>query len=360
MADITILDLSRADDWQTLLDRLPVYLRDIYFTPQYHALYEINGDGKARLFTYQSGADIWFFPYLQRPVGHVGAVPVPFVCADTETAYGYGGPLCTTSDPNFLRAAQEAYDGYCCENCIVTDFIRFHPLIGNHCLLESIGPTGVKALRNYVWVDLTQTTDDLWSHSYSGKNRNMVRKAQRQGVRIRHAATSTEFGQFVEMYLATMARLSADRYYFFSTAYFAALERLVAARGVALLAHVDDEVVAASVLFRHEQYAHYHLSASSERGRTLAATNLLLHEGILWAREMGATKMHLGGGMTAAADDPLLRFKAGYSPLRTTFRIGRRIHDEQAYLWLVGEWDRQHSQVAPAYQHILQRYRLQL
>ena len=257
-----------------------------------------------------------------------------------------------------MRAAWEAYDEYCRESHIVTDFIRFHPLLGNHCHLESFEPEAVRPIRNYVWVDLEQSPEELWTRSYSSKNRQNIRRALNHGVHVRQAATGEDYRAFVALYLSTMSRLSAGSYYFFSEPYFAALERLVADHGKILLACIDNEIVAACVFLKYGRYAHYHLGANSERGRGTAAANLLMHQGILWAHENEATKMHLGGGTTGAANDTLLRFKAGYSSRTVPFYVGRRIHDESTYHWLVTEWDRQHAELADSYHHILQRYRL--
>ena len=231
MSRVALLDLDHANEWRSHLDEFPVHLQDIYFTPQYYALHEANEEGSAFLFTYRSGEDLWVMPFLRRAVDRVGAVPVLFDCADTETAYGYGGPLSTTNRSGFLRAAWEAYDEFCRESHIVTDFIRFHPLLGNHCHLESFKPEAVRPIRNYVWVDLEQSPEELWTRSYSSKNRQNIRRALNHGVHVRQAATGEDYRAFVALYLSTMSRLSAGSYYFFSEPYFAALARLVADHG---------------------------------------------------------------------------------------------------------------------------------
>jgi hypothetical protein len=50
--------------------------------------------------------------------------------------------------------------------------------------------------------------------------------------------------------------------------------------------------------------------------------------------------MHLGGGLTSDAKDPLFSFKAGLSRDRAEFRVGRRIHDPGMYDSLCAQWMR--------------------
>lgn len=360
MSGVKVMDLGQAQQWQELLDAMPVPFRDIYFTPGYHRMHEVNGDGKAILFLYQDGTDTWFYPFLVRPITHVGQTPVPFFCQDIETVYGYTGPLSTTDARGFLTAAGDRFQQYCRENHVATEFVRFHPIIGNHFGFDTQDNSSIVGIRDHVYIDLGLSDSELWKRAYSGTNRNMIRKARRLGVRIEYGSTASDFEPFVQLYLTNMQRVDAEPYYYFSEAYFAHLRHLLDRSGVLLLAYLGDHVVGASVFLHGGRYAHYHLSASDDRGREAAVTNLLVHHGIGWAREVGAEKMHLGGGITSGQNDSLLGFKANFSPLRVKFNIGKGIHQAEAYRWLTDEWERQYPERASKYRHILQRYRLQL
>lgn len=360
MPESKVMDLGQAGQWEKSLAAMPGPLRDIYFTHDYHMMHEVNGDGRAILFVYQEGTDTWLYPFLLRPITQVGQTAVPFFCQDIETVYGYTGPLSTTKNPGFLTAARDQFHRYCQENQVVTEFIRFHPIIGNQAMLENAGDSLVLGIREYVWVDLTLSASEVWEHAYSSTNRNMIRKAEKLGVRIEHSSTRKGFDEFVELYLANMQRVGAEPYYLFSQEYFAHLRQLLKRSGILLLAYLEDRVVGASVFLRGERYAHYHLSASDDQGRKAAVSNLLLHHGIVWAREAGMEKMHLGGGMAARENDSLLKFKSNFSPLRVKFHIGKMVHDKERFQWLTDEWQRQYPRRASEHRHILQRYRLVL
>ena len=98
---------------------------------------------------------------------------------DATTAYGYGGPVSTTSgeDPAFGAAI----DDWAARNGVVATFIRYHPLLGNHRMGPSpaeVVPRGLTA----VW-DLAGTTDLL--EGMHGHHRRAARKADRAGLGVR-------------------------------------------------------------------------------------------------------------------------------------------------------------------------------
>ena len=67
--------------------------------------------------------------------------------------------------------------------------------------------------------------------------------------------------------------------------------------------------------------------------------------------------MHLGGGISAKADDPLLVFKKNFSRLSVPFYIGKRIHNSTAYQQLIASWEAYMPEVSGKFGAILQRYR---
>jgi hypothetical protein len=74
---------------------------------------------------------------------------------------------------------------------------------------------------------------------------------------------------------------------------------------------------------------HYFLSASTDEGRALSATNAVLFAAMRHAREAGLATLHLGGGL--ADGDSLQRFKQSMGAGRTPFFVGSAIHDPGAY-----------------------------
>jgi lipid II:glycine glycyltransferase (peptidoglycan interpeptide bridge formation enzyme) len=208
-------------------------------------------------------------------------------------------------------------------------------------------------LRDYIAVNVAPSEEDQMT-SYASRNRNTLRKAVREGVVVK---SSDDFSVFVSLYLENMRQLNAAPLYFFSEAFFDHLAQLSRNHGCVLVAEHLGKAVGAAVFLYSGPYGHYYLASANPAGRALGAGNLLLHEGINRCRESGVRRVHLGGGLTGAADDPLLAFKKSFSPATVPYHIGRRIHDAESYRRLVQGWEKRHPDLVAKYAGQLQCYR---
>jgi hypothetical protein len=319
--------------WDAALDRLPDH--DVYFRAAYHAAYEANGDGVARAFVAEEEGDVLFHPFLVRPIPHDIAGPDDLF--DIEGVYGYAGPLATTTDPAFLDGAWAAFASHCRNSGVVAEFIRFHPLLGNHRFVGA--ETVVRLDRETVVLSLDGTPADLWAR-YPSAQRTRVRQAERAGLVVERDLDEG-MPAFRALYDATMTRVDAEPYYRFSDAYFDALRSLRDA--VTLFAvRREGSTLASAIFLLHGTRMHYHLGGTTaERG--VPAMNALFDGAARWGNAHGYRTMHLGGGRTPSTDDTLFRFKATISRSRASFRIGMRIHDPRAYAALCDAWLSRHA-----------------
>jgi hypothetical protein len=340
--------------WDEHYNGLPSHLRDINFSYDYYHLYQLNGHGNAELFVIKEEGEVFFYPYLLRTIDS-DALPSGYF--DIESAYGYSGPICTTDNPEFISRCTESFNAHCIRKKIVCEFIRFHPLMKNQNLLQRDTTLKQIPLRDYVYVDLGIPFQELWN-SFTSQNRNKIRKAEKNNVEVIRDNELTHFNDFERIYLANMEQLSAARLYFFSREFFDGLKNLARNNGFLLVAKKENEVLGASIFLTGKLYGHYFLSSATPDGKKYAVSNLLLCKGIKYCQEAGMKKLHLGGGISEAQDDPLLVFKKNFSSLTAKFYIGKRIHLEREYKQLCTEWDRRFAPLSEKYQSILQRYRL--
>jgi serine/alanine adding enzyme len=237
---------------------------------------------------------------------------------DVVTPYGYGGP---TGDGFW-----PAYEDWARERGVVTTFVRFHPLYAN----QDGAPIHVEELAPTVAWRLDEERDLLGGLHF--KHRNKVRKAEKAGATV---TAATGLGAFVKLYEDTMRRLDASSGYFFPPEYW---ERL-AGLGDALVrfdASIDGEVVASALTLATPPWLHYHLSGTTDAGRSTGASTLVLLEAARWAQERGYERFHLGGGLGGSADS-LHHFKARFDPEGLVpAAVGKAIHDEDAYRELSG------------------------
>ncbi|HEV7860361.1 MAG TPA: GNAT family N-acetyltransferase [Pyrinomonadaceae bacterium] len=346
---IEILDaVVDARGWRGWLGKLPPGLRDIYFEPDYAALHRFHEGTRARLFAYEDAGQRWLYPFLLRPIERIGEHALAEKWFDIETPYGYGGPLASTQDAEFLASAQRAFTEWCLETKVVAEFVRLHPLLRNERWVDPL--MEVVYDRETVSLNLkgfdALGVDEL---PFDKMTRYMLRRAAGPGMSIEACPAEEYFGEFVRLYRLTMERLDADDYYYFSEDYFAGLRRLICDAGWLLAVKQDGECVAAALFLKGQRWLHYHLSASDPERRVPGATNALIYRAALLGSREGFEVLHLGGGITQATDDSLLKFKRKMGTDAHAFYTGRRIHQPRVYALLREMW-------ANAYPSLVQRY----
>ena len=191
--------------------------------------------------------------------------------------------------------------------------------------------------RHTVALDLTD--DDIWMHQISSKNRNMIRKAEKEGVTI---VESDDYETFRHLYDGTMTDLHADGFYFFPKSYYDEFKHKFKDNSMLCLAMLNGKVIAGSMFMFSKDYAHYHLSARDREFSRFAANNLILWYAILKAKERGCKWFHFGGGTTGNDDDSLLKFKKEFSKNLCEFWIGKRVHNHLIYDQIVEQWKKKH------------------
>lgn len=240
---------------------------------------------------------------------------------DLETPYGYGGPL---SDGSISESSQRRFMNefgeYARSKGIVSQFVRFHPLLMNHESAPLLFET--RYLHDTVCIDTA--SPEIIMKNMDSKNRNMVRKAQKNGISIERVPVE-EYGAFLPIYRETMEKDNASGYFFFNEEYFKAQSGLKD-NACIFYARKDGQIIAGAIMYFNDRFMHYHLAGTVTRYRPFAPSNLLLYEAACQAAGMGIKKFHLGGGMTD--NDGLFGFKKQFNKNgRLPFVIGRTVLD---------------------------------
>lgn len=305
--------------------------QDIYFSHEYFMSSLLLDEGEAILFFFESRNGKVAYPAVKRKIINAANMEL----YDITTPYGYGGPLISVGEDEqaLLLEFREAVGEYCKAHQIVSEFVRFHPLLGNHKGLGS----SMEILRasNTVKIELQQEGDLLGR--IPGKNRNMIRKAMKNGVEVRKIDVEENLEEFILIYYATMRRNDAAAFYFFTEAYFRKTIELFGRDLHLFGAFLDGKMISTTLILTHGKFMHYHLSGSLGEYRSLGANNLLLFKIAEWGQERGIEDFHLGGGYSGQ-EDSLYRFKKTFTaeePLE--FHIGKKIHNPNLYKMLVLE-----------------------
>jgi len=143
------------------------------------------------------------------------------------------------------------------------------------------------------------------------------------------AESDAALQQFIEIYKGTMDRRQASGFYYFPDTYYRDLAKGLG-RGMAIvIARAEEQPVAAAIFFADGKYAHFHLSGSTDEGRRLHSSAVVILKGAEWARTRGCTRLHLGGGV--APNDSLFMFKDTFGGKTFEFYSLRIVADQARY-----------------------------
>jgi hypothetical protein len=224
---------------------------------------------------------------------------------DIQSAYGYGGPISNSDEPEFLKQVDESFREWALENSVIAEFLRFHPLVPHGKWYSG----RVVVNRETLHIDLTE---DLFSQ-YEVRRRTDVRRFLEKNLNVEKVSPNIMRDVFPRLYKANMDQVGATSDYYFSEAYFDALFRFDAADN--WLVYADNRPIAGAVILNssNAKVIEYCLAAKepgSERYKAMAG---LLHTAALYYQERTYRYFYLGGGRSTKPEDSLLFFKKGFS-----------------------------------------------
>ena len=321
-----ILTGQQREEWHRVLTLFPE--ADVYYTPEYADAFERIGDGEALCLYYEDAGFRAMNVVMKRPVPNPNGVEELQGYYDYVTPYGYGGFLVSDrGNQTAVSRLAEAYEQHCRENRIVAEFVRFHPVLENAHTVEDLYQ--VIDLGHTVCLDLG-SPEIIWQNITS-KNRNMIRKAEKNGVTIHTGSSRELYETFREIYDDTMRKVDAADYYFFPTEFYDSIREQLTEHALLFYAMREGEIIAMSIILHTKGAMHYHLSASRREYQTYAPTNLLLYKAALWGCEQGMRTFHLGGGL-GSREDHLYHFKKEFNRGEDTrFSIGKRVFRQDVY-----------------------------
>lgn len=337
-----------SEHWNDYLSKFPIGKFDIYFLEEYVTLY-VTSEQQAMCLVVEDCEKYMLFPFLRRHFVFHGNVYYDF-----ETAYGYGGPVYNTEDKEFQSNALSALYIKFVEENYIAGFVRFHPLLNNYIYFNQIGD--VIFDRKTIAIDLSFSNDEIWLKEIHTKNRNVIKKGMKSGLEFIVDDEYHYLSQFIELYNATMDKLSASSFYYFDIEYYQTLKRNLSDSFLGVVKKGDD-VLSAAIFMYHGPYAHYHLSGSDKNYLSFSPNNFMLYEAAKELKSRGAAFFHLGGGTTSDEGDSLFCFKSRFSRNSYNFFIGKLIFNSLVYGALCEEWIKANPEKAKYYEHYLLKYK---
>ncbi len=328
---LTVFTLEQSEQWDAVVRLFQGH--DVYYLSGYVKAFQIHGDGEPLLFFYESsdlrGINVVMKRDIAKDARFAQKIPEN-TWFDFSTPYGYGGWLLEGEGDTVPLF--EAYECWCRKNRIVSEFVRFHPVLGNQARLADAYE--VIPLGNTIAMDLS-SEEKIWTNITS-KNRNMIRKAQKNNIRIYSGRSPELYRVFQDIYEETMDKDNAAQYYYFPAAFYdSMLYDMPRNSQIFYAAAEDGTIIAASVILAANGFLNYHLSGSRREYQHLAPSNLLLYEAAMWGCANGCKTFHLGGGV-GSGEDSLYHFKkAFYREEPCRFHIGKKTFLPEQYEELV-------------------------
>ncbi|HZJ68461.1 MAG TPA: GNAT family N-acetyltransferase, partial [Candidatus Eisenbacteria bacterium] len=228
-----------------------------------------------------------------------------------------------------VRYFKEDFADYCKKNNIVSEFVRFHPLVRNAKKFK--GMYEVKYSRQTVGTNLKKY-DDPFQEEFSRSCRKNVRRALREGVSYKVTAAPDNIDSFKEIYYQTMDRNNANEYYYFDDQYFSQCLKYFKSNLLIVKAIYDDKTIAMGFYFIYDKTIHIHLSGTLNDYLYLSPAYILRYAVTQWGKENGYDLIHHGGGRSGRAKDSLYLFKKQFGANTSfDFFLGKKIWNTGMY-----------------------------
>lgn len=305
-------------------------MEDLYFEKDYGRLYEKIENGNCEVYEFNHEFGKVRHLFIKRKI------PLPVdgqLYYDLVTPYGYGGPIITDCKEENKRALVNAFQiefqKYCKENQIVSEFVRFHPILSNAADFEMCYEL---ILRRHTTGTNLKDYEDPVCAEFSKSKQKSIKKALKAGVKFRITKNPTDLTAFKEIYYHTMDRKNADAVYYFDDDYFAKLLNYLGKYILLVEVLYEEQVIGMGLNFVYGKMMHIHLSGTLEGYHHLSPAFVMRYALVLWGEENGIELIHEGGGRTKNPDDSLYVFKKQFGK-NTDFKffVSHKIWNEEIY-----------------------------
>jgi hypothetical protein len=245
---------------------------------------------------------------------------------DLDNPFEFGGLFGGSEDPHGVPpwdAFFEAFDRWGKDHRIVTEFVRFDPLVSFplDVLSRRYRRRQVPA---HVVFDLERNRDAPLREASNPARRN-ARRTEREGAVFESLAPDKEnLRRFAELYEETMRLRNADRRFLFGMAYYET--QALASYGRLFGVRLGGQIMAASLVLVWRDRAYHHLTGWHPDAAPLRINEFLLASLARWGAGEGLRLLHLGGGSAS-----IRAFKAKFSRATVPYHVGMRVWNEEAY-----------------------------
>jgi hypothetical protein len=300
---------------------------DCYHTWHYNSL---NRIGKPILFIYEEQDNFIAIPLIARPVEGTEYY-------DLTSVYGFSGPISNKKidelDDRLTEDFKSAFTAFLSSENYISVFSRLNPFFKQVQLLKKFG--GIYDNGRTVVLDLSLSIEEQ-RKSYSESVRGSIRKAWRNGYRVKEEKGPRAIALFTSIYTENMHRVDASDYYLFNKEYFQQLLDSDEYDTRILMVYDGSEVMASTMIILTNGIIQAYLVGTRKEYIKYSPTKFLVDEITLLGRTLGMRYFNLGGGL-GFKEDSLLNWKLAFTDNTFDYKSWRYIANPTVYQQLIDE-----------------------
>jgi len=298
---------------------------DFYHLPCYTNIEGAILSGKGHAYYIRDSNNYILVPFVKRKIQFAVSDENSY---DAVSPYGYPGMLYSNNRSldilellNKIKKCGEEFG-------LVSSFIRLNPFNDN-IQFESSEDIRFIKIGYTVAVNCEKNLNDIFCE-FSTNHKKNIKKLNRLGFKI-EVDNWIDFGAFQEIYIETMKRVNAKRYYYLSEQYFNGLRSCLKNNIHLITVKSAEGVIASAGLFSsYNSISHSIFSSTNSLFIKHAPSKLLFYGMIKWCNENNVRLLNLGGGV-GAQKDSLYQFKLGFGKEIFPFNGIGIIHDINVY-----------------------------
>jgi len=357
MTNHIINNMINSKQWDRLYQLLDPSSKSPFFSSEYYRSYtEVEG-GKPLCFTmYKDDDNFLFYPFIKKSINEIG-YQLDDDYYDIIGAYGYNGPIGKTSDSGFIRSFNAELQEYLSQKKIVTEFVRYCPIVGNRRFHDYTNQIDV--LDN-VYINLADGLDSVWEKSFASRVRRSIRKGASYNLKTNffrgNEITKENIKTFFDIYNETMKRTKADEFYYFDFEFFMKLVENLNKTILLSITYFEDTPISTELILMDGELAFGFLGGTLSEYYQYKANTFQRWELLKYLDIIGVKKYSMGGG--AIRGDGIYKFKLSFArECENPFYIGIHVHKEDIYQEIKKQWKEKHPKAAERYGHLLLGYR---
>lgn len=299
------------------LNNIPTNINypDIYFTPEYGKACEYSDNAIWELCQYKD----LIYVYLKKEY-----VFENLTYYDLITPYGYSGYFYEREETldEFIHVFREE----AIKRNYLTEVVRQNPYL-NINISKYYEPIVNKTTLG-INLNNFKTFDDYLNNTHRDNKRGYNLAIKSKLVSLLKPFNLENYEEFKLIYENTMHNLNSSKYYYFNDNYYNALfdmKELIYFMDV----YKDNILIASCMLFKFNNFLHYHLGGSLLEFRNLRPNNFLHCSVIKYGIQNNYNLYHLGGGLKD--NDSLFEFKNKIADTKFNYTIYKHVLNNEIY-----------------------------